>query len=258
MKRREVLLNCLGGASMALAGWPQAASGTAGGVRSSPDFGYLMEEVRAACDTGWSRTDFGYPVPYLDRAWAELPPNAGSSVRAAILEQRGKLLRMVRDAECTLSVHRAAVEREPFNWEPRYFLAFTLKRAGQNEDALKEYRAVSQTAGCPHDCLIDIGWCYYRKGLYEDARTCLERAKPTDDLPFGHLSDFMMALENKMLVYGQLGLREQAEEAAKEYVRRYGRICFPERRALAKIGIDADAIYLDHFSLKVWAGEDCF
>jgi phosphoheptose isomerase len=64
------------------------------------------------------------------------------------------------------------------------------------------------------------------------------------------LSDLVLTLENRMLVYGQLGLRRKAEEVAREYVGRYGRIEYPERRALAKIGIDADEIYLEQYPFR--------
>jgi tetratricopeptide (TPR) repeat protein len=194
--------------------------------------------------------DYGYPIPYLDRAWAQVPREAGSSVRAVIVEKREGLLGLVRDAEDSLPFQRAAVAREPFDWKPRYWLAFALKRAGRNEDALAEYLAVAQIPGCP-DCLNDIGWCYYRKGMYEEARSCFERAKIEDlDIPIRPFSRRMLTLENRMLVYAQLGLRKQAKEAAQEYVRRYGRIGYPERRALAKLGIDGDAIYLEQHALE--------
>jgi tetratricopeptide (TPR) repeat protein len=157
---------------------------------------------------------------------------------------------LVRDAESSLLLHREAAERKPFDWEPRYWLAFTLKRAGRSEEALEEYRTVVRTPGCPIDCLNEIGWAYYRSGSYQDARRCFERARIPDDLPIRPFSDLMLTLENRMLVYGQLGLRKQAEETAREFVRRYGRIEYPERRALAKVGIDADAIYLGRYPFK--------
>jgi tetratricopeptide (TPR) repeat protein len=166
------------------------------------------------------------------------------------VEQRKRLLELVRDAESSLPLHREAVERKPFDWNPRYWLALALKRAGRNEEALEEYLALARTPGCPLDCLNEIGWGYYRRERYEDARRCFERARIPDDLPIRPFSDFMLTLENRMLVYGQLGLRKQAEEAAGEYVRRYGRIEYPERRALAKIGIDTDAIYLEQYPFK--------
>jgi tetratricopeptide (TPR) repeat protein len=235
---------------MALLPWPRSPAPTDLGAKGLLQVDGIMAEVRVACCLGWSRIDFGYPIPYLDRAWARLPHEAASSDRVEIVEQRKRLLELVRDAERSLPLHREAVKRKPFDWNPRYWLAFALKRAGRNEEALEEYRAVARTPGCPLDCLNEIGWAYYRMERYKDARRCFERARIPDDLPIRPFSNFMLTLENKMLVYGQLGLRKQAEEAAWEYVRRYGRIEYPERRALAKVGIDVDAIYLKQHPFK--------
>jgi len=250
MKRREILLKTVGGASVALLPWPRSPAPADLGATRLPQVDEIMAEVRVACCLGWSRSDFGYPISHLDRAWAQLPREAGSSVRVEIMEQRKRLLELVRDAECSLPLHREAVDRKPFDWNPHYWLAFALKRAGRNDEALEEYRAVARIPDCPLDCLNEIGWGYYRRERYEDAQRCFERARIPDDLPIRPFSDFMLTLENRMLVYGQLGLRRQAEGAARDYVRRYGRIECPERRALAKIGIDTDAIYLEQYPFK--------
>jgi tetratricopeptide (TPR) repeat protein len=226
--------------------WPVRAGAE---LKSRRDFGDLMEEAWEAFYTGSARLDYGYPIPYLDRVWAQLPQEAGNSVRAVLVEKKEELVKFVRDAENSLPSHRASVERNPSCWEPRYWLAFTLKRAGRYQEALEEYLTVAQITGCP-DCLNDIGWCLYRKGRYEDARRYFERAKFEYDIPVPPFSGRMLALENRMLVYSQLGLRKQAAEAGKEYVSRYGRIGYPERRALAKIGIDADAIYLRQHAIE--------
>jgi tetratricopeptide (TPR) repeat protein len=248
MQRREILLNCLGGASVVLFPSRLLPAGVQASETRPPEFDKLLKEVRAACYSGWSRMDYGYPIPYFDHAWAQLPRNADSSVRAGIVEHRQRLLVLRDEAESSLAAHRAAVQAQPTNWEHRYWFAFALRRAGRNEEALEEYLTVAQTPGSPHDCLNEIGWCYYRKTMYEEARKCFERTKVQNDpIPFRHFSDLMRTLENRMLVYGQLGLRKQAEETVTEYVRRYGRIGYPERRALDKLGIDADAIYVDHF-----------
>jgi len=248
MERREVLMKTLGGASMAL--FPRPRSPADLGATRLPQVDEIMAEVRVACCLGWSRIDFGYPIPHLDRAWAHLPGDAGSGVRVEIMEQRKSLMDLVRDAESSLPLHREAVERKPFDWNLRYWLAFALKRAGRIEEAVEEYCAVARIPDCPLDCLNEIGWGYYRRGRYEDARRCFEGARAQDDLPVRHLSDLMLTLANRMLVYGRLGLRKQAEVAAKEYVRRYGRIEYPERCALANIGIDADGIYLERYPFK--------
>lgn len=247
MERRELLMKTLGGGSMALLPWPRSPAPPELGATRLPWVDEIMAEVRVACCLGWSRIDFGYSIPHLDRAWAQLSREAGSSIRVEIMEQRKRLMELVRDAESTLPLHREAVKRKPFDWNLRYWLAFALTRAGRIEEAVEEYRAVARTPDCPLDCLNEIGWGYYRRGRYEDARRCFERVRTQDDLPVRHLSDLMMTLANRLLVYGRLGLRKQAVEAAQEYVQRYGRIEYPERHALARIGIDADEIYLERY-----------
>jgi tetratricopeptide (TPR) repeat protein len=251
MERREVLLKCMGGASVALFPSSRPPALTGAKTKTSPDFDQLMDEARAACYVAWSRWDFGYAIPYLDRAWAEVLQVPGSSARAAILEERTKLLESVSNAEEELPRHRAAVQAEPSNWDVGYWMAFALRRAGRNDEALHQFLTVAATPGSQHDCLNEIGWCYYHKGMYEEARRCFEKTKikAEDELvPVRGFSDLMRVLENKMLVYAELGLHEQGESTAKEYIRRYGRIEFPERRALKKLGIEADAMYLDRYA----------
>jgi tetratricopeptide (TPR) repeat protein len=213
-----------------------------------------MDEARASEYVAWSRCDVGYAIPYLDRAWAEMPQALGSSARASIFEARTKLLEMVSNAEEELPRHRAAAQAEPSNWDVGYWMAFALRRAGRNDEALHQFLTVAATRGSQYDCLNEIGWCYYRNGLYGEARQCFEntKIKAEDELvPIRGFSDLMRVLENKMLVYAELGLREQGESTAKEYIRRYGRIEFPERHALKKLGIDADAIYLEKYGGQV-------
>jgi len=48
------------------------------------------------------------------------------------------------------------------------------------------------------------------------------------------------------VIYSGLGLVRDAEEAARYHIRRYGRVGWRERRALQKLGIDADAMYVEH------------
>lgn len=254
MERREVLLKCMGGASAAL--YPSSLPPALADARTntSPDCDQLMDEARAAWYVAWSRYDFGYAIPHLDRAWAQMPQALGSGVRASIFEGRTKLLEMVSSAEEELPRHRAAVQAEPSNWDVGYWMAFALRRAGRNDEALHKFLQVAATPGSQHDSLNEIGWCYYRKGMYEEARRCFEKTKikAEDDLvPVRGFSDLIRVLENKMLVYAELGLREQGESTAKEYIRRYGRIEFPERCALEKLRIDADAMYLEKYGGQV-------
>lgn len=252
MERREALLKCMSGVSVGLfrPSLPPALADPR--TKTPPEFDQLMDEARATLCVAWSRCDFGYAIPYLNREWAEVPQALGSSARAAIFEARARLLELVSGAEEELPRHRAAVQAEPSNRDARYWMAFALRRAGRNDEALHQYLKVAATPGSQLDCLNEIGWCYYRKGMYDDARRCFERVRiKNDSVPVRGFSDLMPVLENRMLVYAELGLREQGESTANEYIRRYGRIEFPERLALKKLGIDADAMYLEKYGGRV-------
>src|ERR1700676_720302 len=95
MERREVLLKCMGGVSAGLfqASLPLALAEAR--TKTPPDSDQLMDEARAALCVAWSRIDFGYAIPYLNRAWAEVPHAPGSGARATIFEARARLLELV-------------------------------------------------------------------------------------------------------------------------------------------------------------------
>ena len=99
MKRRKILLSCVGGTPLILfpSRWP---IGGAPRTHESPDVNELLNELWAAYYTGCFRSDYGYAIPYFDRTWAQLPADAENSVRAVILEHRQKLL-----------VHRRVTQR---------------------------------------------------------------------------------------------------------------------------------------------------
>jgi hypothetical protein len=75
---------------------------------------------------------------------------------------------------------------------------------------------------------------------------CFERACQLEDT-----SDVLQrynsqqAAGNKMLAYSAMGMVPEAKATAHEYIARFGRVHWPERRALASIGIDADAMYIE-------------
>jgi hypothetical protein len=47
------------------------------------------------------------------------------------------------------------------------------------------------------------------------------------------------------LAYSALLMTAEAKATTRDYITRFGRVPWPERRALAKIGIDADAMYVE-------------
>jgi hypothetical protein len=60
MQRREILLNCLGGASVVLFPSRLLPAGEQANATKSSEFDELLKEMRAACYAGWSRMDYGY------------------------------------------------------------------------------------------------------------------------------------------------------------------------------------------------------
>ena len=51
--------------------------------------------------------------------------------------------------------------------------------------------------------------------------------------------------ENLILTYAALEMQKEANEATARYIASFGRLPWPERRALARLNIDADALYIE-------------
>jgi hypothetical protein len=49
-----------------------------------------------------------------------------------------------------------------------------------------------------------------------------------------------------ILVYVALNMAKEAGESAAYYIAHFGRLPWPERRALEKLHINADALYIEH------------
>jgi hypothetical protein len=57
--------------------------------------------------------------------------------------------------------------------------------------------------------------------------------------------DRARAVENKLLAYSALRMTAEAKATTRDYITRFGRVTWPTRRALARIDIDADAMYVE-------------
>ena len=79
--------------------------------------------------------------------------------------------------------------------------------------------------------------------LWEEA--CLSHYWFSDTGEFLQHYDRARAVENKLLAYSALLMTTEAKATTRDYITRFGRVPWPERRALAKIGIDADAMYVE-------------
>ena len=246
MKRREVLLKCLGGAALALAP-SKLLPATETNDDRCREFYEFWEE--ACLSHYWFEDKRAYDLCL--RALAMAPENLESSKRADIIEKLACLRESLEVAQEDLARQREALKAEPQNPEKHFYLGFTLTRLGREEEAVAEYRLAIQNpeglcAHCYRDSWNNIGWYYYRQGMYREAVQWFERVCQLNDTgEFLQHYDRARAVENKLLAYSALRMTAEAEAATRDYITRFGRVTWPARRALAKIDIDADAIYVE-------------
>jgi tetratricopeptide (TPR) repeat protein len=199
MERREVLLKCLGGAELALA--PSKvlpATGTGNG--RTREFYELWEE--ACLSHYWFEDKRAYDLCL--RALALAAENLESSKRADIIEKLACLRESLEVAEEDLARQCRALKAEPQNPEKHCYLGFTLTRLGREEEATAEYRLALENpeglcAHCYRDSWNNIGWYYYRQGMYHAAVQWFERVCQLNDTgEFLQHYDRARAIENKM------------------------------------------------------------
>lgn len=197
----------------------------------------------------WNEYQRAYAL--YQRALEECPKGIESSVLADIFEGMEDMERAIEETGHKLPELQTAVQADPDDAEKRFRLALALSRVGQEKEAFAEYEAALRNpADLCQDCFRDlwnnIGWYYYRRGRYQEALKWFDQFCKVADVQekLGH-GDARLGLENKVLAYCALKMEREAEATANEYVRRYGRFRWPERRALAKLKIDADAMYVE-------------
>lgn len=251
MERRELLLKGLGGISLAILPLRLGASTRSGAEPSvSAELQNLWTEAclshywledRRACD-------------FLEQLLARMPGNLDSSFRADVYEKLFQVREALQAADGEVIAQQAAVLADPTDGEKHFYLGFTLGRLGRHSEALAEFEAALRNperlcADCFRDSWNNIGWYHYRRGNYHEALQWFDRVCDLNDAgEFLQHYDKARAVENKLLVYSALGLPAEAEATTREYVARFGRVPWPERHALAKVGIDADAKYVEHCS----------
>jgi len=62
----------------------------------------------------------------------------------------------------------------------------------------------------------------------------------------GNILESPYPIENIILVYVALNMAKEAGEAAVRYIANFGRLPWPERHALRKVNINADALCIEH------------
>jgi tetratricopeptide (TPR) repeat protein len=184
------------------------------------------------------------------RALLLIPSNLGIADLADIHEQRLTAWELVKSVEEVLPAHQAGVQAAPGDGEKHFWLGYVLTRLDRHEEALREYQAALK-AGYQGKCWNEIGWCYYRMGMPRESIKWFERHfEGEDDIRVAGLSQQRRAMENKIVAYAALRMTREAHDTASKYIREYGRLSWPERRALTTLGIDADAMYVSHCTRK--------
>ena len=217
-------------------------------ARSDGSLNDLIEEARISA--AWQEPHRSYTL--LKRAMDQLPQNANPTIVAEILEGLDGMSAVLQSTECELLEIQAALECDPENAEKRFYLALTLSKLGRASESFALYEsALSNPAGLCEECFRDlwnnIGWFYFRRKDFREALKWFEQsyqvALADEETSVGKCA---LAIENKIQCYSALTLSEEAVASAQEYIRRYGRLPWPERRVLARIGVDADALYVQH------------
>jgi len=207
----------------------------------------LLDEARVS--SVWAEYSRAHQL--YSQALGGFTRDLGNSVLADILEGIEQTRAAIKQTELEFPGLEAAVREEPENPEKHFFLALALSRLGHENEAVAEYgAALSNPEGlcdaCFRDLWNNIGWYYFRQGDPREALRWFEQTCQVAnvDEAFGK-GNCALAMENKILCYSALGMGPEAGATAREYIRRYGRVPWPERRALAKLEIDADSLYIE-------------
>ena len=189
---------------------------------------------------------------YYDQALKTAPEDVEPEALADILQGLKEVKQSLACDEATLPRLREEVEKDPVNSERRCRYASLLWRIGCEEEAAQQLEAALEhpetlCQDCLRDCWNNLGWYLYRKGEYAKALPWLERAAKVKRIdPVGNILESPHPIENIILVYVALNMALEAEKAAVHYIANFGRLPWPERRALRKLNIDADALYIKH------------
>jgi tetratricopeptide (TPR) repeat protein len=187
---------------------------------------------------------------FYQQALEAAPWDIDTETLADVLESLHDAERFLVQDEKALPALRDAVEQDPNNSERRFSYANLLWRLGREEEAAREYEAALEhpetlCQQCLRECWNNIGWSLYRKGEYVKALQWFERAAKAKSVgPMGGLYESALPFEKMILAYVALNMASEAAEATVDYVSRFGRLPWPERHALRKLNIDADALYV--------------
>jgi tetratricopeptide (TPR) repeat protein len=247
MEQREATPNGTVGLSVGTIQAAKVADGRRDLTKANADsFCAALEEARLARYGGEiKRAQYFY-----QQALEAAPENIEAETLADILESLHDAEGFLAWDEKALPGLRAAVGQDPNNSERRFSYANLLWRLGREEEAARQYEASLEhpetlCQHCLRDCWNNIGWSLYRREEYAKALPWFEWAAEVRIAgPMGDLRESALPFENMILVYVALHMPGEALAATADYVSRFGRLPWPERHALRKLNIDADALYV--------------
>jgi tetratricopeptide (TPR) repeat protein len=224
---------------------------------TSADFEDPLLEIRAMRHGGSAVEGFNFAVAEL----ALCKEDAPLSLLAELIETVEICMMTLNKAQENLPALKEAVFQDPTNGEKHAKLGFGLYALDVREEALTaltnalEYPS-TLCFDCHRDCLNNIGWEHYRRGEYEQAlgwfqMACnLEDAAKKDDRYLEGDNEaradlsLKIAFENVLVTLAKLGRLEEATKKVEEYHDRFGRLGDYESRALEKLGLQPDVIFI--------------
>jgi tetratricopeptide (TPR) repeat protein len=156
---------------------------------------------------------------------------------------------------------KKAAAKDPRNGEKLAKLGFAFSALDEWESALSAYTRALEYPDtlcfqCHRDCLVNIGWEHYLKAEYEESLGWFEMACRINEPKRGdgkHVEDsegdepetpYKLALENVLLALAKMGRLTEAAARLQEYHDWFGRLPQYESRALEKLGLQPDVIYI--------------
>jgi tetratricopeptide (TPR) repeat protein len=175
----------------------------------------------------------------------------------AVENSNGKLLAF----RAELPKLKKDAAEDPQNGEKLAKLAFALSALDEWEPALTAYTKALEypdtlCGQCHRDCLVNVGWDHYLKGEYEEAlgwfeMACSLKESQIEDTRHVRTSQteraeapYKLALENVLLTLAKMGRLTEATARLQEYHDWFGRLPAYETRALEKLGLQPDVIFI--------------
>ncbi len=249
MERREAIRKGIGGLAHTLIKNLQVPVGQPSAVKASAE-GFYEAREEASLARYWGEHNRAHY--YYHQALQLAPEDIEPEPLAEVLEGMNRTKGCLAEDEQSLPRLQAVVEEDPRNSEQRFHYAVLLWRLGCEDEAAREFEAALEhpetlCRPCLRDCLNNLGWYLYRQGEYAKALPWFERAATIEDFaPIPQEREYALVVENMILVFVALKMAKEAGEAAVHYIVRFGRLPWPERRALAKLNINADALYIEN------------